>query len=94
VPKSDSQRMADLCGLCELDVQKMTRKTQEILHDAGIEQSKESILAGMIEAYPRTSKAVTYAECLASYATARQKGMSHYEAMMGLKEFLAALGVH
>jgi hypothetical protein len=85
--------MADLCGLTEHQVEAMTWKTQELLHEKGIEQSKESILDGMIEAYPKTSKSVTYPECLASYATAREKGMSHYDAVLGLKEFLGSLGV-
>jgi hypothetical protein len=91
--QSDLRRMAELCGESEERIKAMTWKTQEVLHESGIEESKDSILDGMIEAYPKTTKSMTYAECLAAYATARGKGMSHSDAVLGLKEFCAALGV-
>jgi len=91
--EGDVRRMAALCGLPETNVEAMTWKAQELLRANGINQSKESILTGMILVYPRSTKSVKYEECLAAYTTLRRQGRSHSEALEQFAAVLRSLGV-
>jgi hypothetical protein len=66
--------------------------TAKLLRDKGISQSKEGILDGMVDIYPR-SRSIEYAECLAVYAGLRKKGQSHSEAILNLQSVIRKLGI-
>lgn len=90
---ADVRRMAALTGESEFQIRAATWKVQEMLREAGITESKERILAGMAQVYPRTTQAVKYAECLAAYTLLRKKGHSHEEALLNFQSLLGSLGL-
>jgi hypothetical protein len=82
-----------LTGESEEWVKAQTWKAQELLKEKGVLESKEEILSAMLIAYPKTTKAVNYAECLAAYVTLRKKGHSKSIAVEELSALFSELGV-
>jgi hypothetical protein len=70
----------------------MADKSAELLAERGIYESRDSVISAVVEVYPRLTRAVTVAECFATYVTLRKNGLSHFDAVEDMKRLFAALG--
>ena len=66
---------------------------QNILRDAGIEETLLNIMQGMYKVLSSPIEKQSFAEYAAAYTTLRKKGFSHDDAIQGISEILQSRGV-